>query len=208
MGFRVRKNRQKLLFECYKPPLNSGVKFAESLGNMGNEIYQETEKEYYNVAVVAGMAFDGGRITVEVGEVDATGINRREMYIDARDLQQEENETTDEYKERLMQRGKRRLAEQVKISTTQFEISSEEVKLGDKVKATLSYFNTTVETRITSVKYKSVENQFMKTIGIGQTIFSKRSCLSDYHISFEWYRIRRARCGDISLLKRERSFLG
>ena len=176
MGFRLRKSGEKLLFELYKPPLNRAVRFAENLGNMGNETYQESEKEFYNVAVVAGALDDNNvRITATAGDVESTGASRREMYVDARDIQPEEGETSEHYTNRLIQRGKKKLAEQIRVDNSGFVLSSTDVKLGDKVKIKSSYAETAEEKRITSITYKSSRNEMTRTAEVGQSLFSRRS---------------------------------
>jgi hypothetical protein len=174
MGFRLRKSGKKLLFENYKPDLNRSVRFSAKLGNMGDERYSETEKEYKNVAIVAGAVIDGERVTVVVGNTAAVGVARREMYIDARDIQPEEGETREDYEARLSRRGENKLAQRVKIVNTSFTVLAEDVKLGDKVLLNPTYTNETLEARVVSMTYKSQNNRMQKTISIGQPIPTNR----------------------------------
>ena len=46
--------------------------------------------DYANVAVVQGAGEGENRATVTVGLTDATGADRRELYVDARDVQPDE----------------------------------------------------------------------------------------------------------------------
>ena len=62
------------------------------------------------MAVVQGAGEGANRATVTVGLTDATGADRRELYVDARDVQpdEEKGETTTSTEptcERLMARG-------------------------------------------------------------------------------------------------------
>lgn len=170
MGFRFRKSGKSLLFETYKPDLNRNVRYSVKLGNMGDERYSESEKEFKNVAIVAGAVIDNERVMVVVGDTSAVGASRREMYVDARDIQPEEGETREEYEQRLIRRGKKKLAEKIKIVNTSFSILTEDVKLGDKVLLNPTYTDETLEARVTMITYKVQNNMMQKNISIGQPI--------------------------------------
>lgn len=174
IGFRFRKLNKNLLFECYKPDINQGVRFSAKLGNMGDERYLESEKDYKNVAIVAGAVIDGERVTVVVGDTTAAGASRREMYVDARDIQPEEGETREEYEARLVRRGEKKLSERLKIVNSNFSILTEDVSLGDLVLLNPTYTNETLQARVTSITYKSQNNTMQKTIEIGQPIPTNR----------------------------------
>jgi hypothetical protein len=137
---------------------------------MGDERYSESEKDYKNVAVVAGALIDGERVTVVAGDTAAVGVSRREMYVDARDIQPEEGETREEYEARLIRRGEKKLSERIKIVNTNFSILKEDVSLGDLVLLTPTYKDETLQARVTSITYKSQNNTMQKIIGIGQPI--------------------------------------
>ena len=174
MGFRFRKSGKSLLFETYKPDLNRNVRYSAKLGNMGDERYSESEKDFKNVAIVAGAAIDGERVTVAAGDTTATGAARREMYVDARDVQPEEGETREEYEQRLVRRGEKKLAEKIKIVNTSISILTEDVKLGDKVLLNPTYTDETLEARVTMITYKVQNNMMQKNISIGQPIPTNR----------------------------------
>jgi hypothetical protein len=174
IGFRIKKLNKNLLFECYKPGLNQNVRFAAKLGNMGDERYSESDKDYKNVAIVAGALIDGQRATVVVGDTAAVGTARREMYVDARDIQPEEGETREEYEQRLVRRGEKKLSEKIKIVNSNFSILTEDVSLGDLVLLNPTYTNETLQARVTSITYKSQNNNMQKIISIGQPIPTNR----------------------------------
>ena len=60
---------------------------------------------------VQGAGEGDERATVWVGDVNATGSDRREMYVDARDVQPEDGETStsQSYLEKLADRGGEKL---------------------------------------------------------------------------------------------------
>lgn len=170
IGFRISKRGRALKFECFKPSLNPGVRFSAPLGNMGGEKYIEGEADFANVAIVAGAGEGGERVTVTVGDLTSTGAARREIYIDARDLQPEDGETSSEYKARLTRRGESKLVEYAKIESTSFTVVDDDVALGDLVRITPTYINTVLQARVTSVTIKSQNNTITKTVGIGTPV--------------------------------------
>lgn len=174
MGYRIIKSGRKLLFECYKPPLNTGLKFSARLGNIGNEQYAESENDYANVAIVAGAGEGAARVTVIAGDTSLTGVARREIYVDARSEQPEEGESDSEYRARLVRYGEKRLAELYRIKNITFAISDDRVKLGDLVPVTSSLTGETYTARITALSIKSQKNTIKRTISVGTPIPLKR----------------------------------
>lgn len=118
---------------------NTPVIFSQSLNNVIKGEYTYNDSDYRGVALVVGEAVDNDsedlegskRRTLEVGDTESIGYYRRELYIDARDLQSEyseEVEVTDtngdkytehadktlsdeEYMANLEQRGNEKLSE-------------------------------------------------------------------------------------------------
>lgn len=174
-GFYIRKDGKELLFECYMPELNPNLKFSEQHGNLADIILALSDTKDYNVCVVAGMATETERITVTVGDVDSTGYKRREIYVDARDVQQEESETMEHYVERLRQRGISKLAEMVSVETIEFCIEDDRARLGDLVSVKVPEFGLQLITRIVTEKYKSQGNRTIRTISVGTPLSVLRS---------------------------------
>lgn len=65
--------------------------------------------EHANIAYVAGEGEGADRIWIKVALAD--GLADSEMFVDARDLQRNENESLDSYKKRLEARGQEKLKE-------------------------------------------------------------------------------------------------
>lgn len=174
IGFRAQKSGDNIVFSLYKPGLNENIKFAQKFGNIGNEKYTASDVEFYNVAFVAGMANeDGSRVSVWAGNTDLKGMERRELYVDARDLQQEENENINTYKQRLVARGEKRLLEQLQSETIGFEVS-ENVNLGDIINVYLDRIGLSVQARITTVSYAVQNNKMKRSIDVGIPIKIRR----------------------------------
>lgn len=178
-GFRLRydKAAKKLLFEVYKPQANQNLVFATKFGNLANIIYSATDNQYKNVAIVAGQGEGEERTAVTVGQTELTGSKRREMYIDARQLQIEQDETEEQYVERLRNHGLARLAEQTFIENIGAEINSADFgkrfKLGDVVTCILDDLKVKLTTRITGFTMVSQNNQTTITLQFGTPIIRR-----------------------------------
>lgn len=178
-GFILRFDRtnKKLLFEVYKPVKNENLVFATKFGNLAEITYSETDNQFKNVAVVAGAGEGDARITVTVGDLTATGAARREMYVDARNVQLEENETEEDYRKRLENEGLEKLAAQIKIENLSAEINSddfgERYNLGDVVTCILDDLGVKLETRIIGFSYTSQNNQTVTELEFGKPIIRR-----------------------------------
>jgi hypothetical protein len=143
-GFRFVHNKQakKLLFHVYEGQERRGIRFSEQFGNLYNLTRISSEAKWKNVAFVGGAGEGSDRVFVVVGETDAADENRREMYVDARDIQPFEGQSDEEYRELLRARGREKLAETKKSLEIEFDISSNDFGktffLGDMVTAILS----------------------------------------------------------------------
>ena len=95
------------------------VYFASDLDDILESGYSHNKADFRNVAYVAGEDSGANREVVEVGT--STGLDRREVFVDARDLQSEKDEggtiPADEYTAMLQERGKASLEEYKDIQT-------------------------------------------------------------------------------------------
>ena len=119
-GLRVRLDvpGKRWIFECYDG-LDKTVTqhdrpyvlFSDEFQNITGAEYTLNATGYANYAYIAGQGEGAARVIVEVDQTG--GAPRRELWVDARDLQQdtEHSETLDAYKARLQQRGLEKLAE-------------------------------------------------------------------------------------------------
>lgn len=97
VGFKVRLENNRFIFSLYKGKDrsyeqldNPYVIFSPNFENLVSSKYYETDKEEKNVALIAGedSKLGDGRRTYTIG--DSSGLDRREMFVDARDIQSEE----------------------------------------------------------------------------------------------------------------------
>lgn len=174
-GFKVVKNGKNLVFKCFKPSVNNNVKYATSLRNVSNLEYFKSDNDYYNVAIVAGAGEGSNRVTVTAMIGNPTGTDRRELYVDARNEQPEENETTNAYKQRLAQLGLQKLTETLKVETLHFLVKeNDDVKLGDIINVTLDEFDISIQARVVEEQILNENNTTVRTISVGTPINIRR----------------------------------
>lgn len=98
---------------------NSWALFSNQFANIRDIVYERNESDFANFAYVAGEGEGTSRIVVEVDVRETENEERREIYVDARDLQKvymDENEkehqySDEEYTAVLRQRGLEKLEE-------------------------------------------------------------------------------------------------
>lgn len=147
---------------------NEPVVFSTELEDILSSSYYSNDEDKKTMAMVQGEDKSENRKTVFVGETSGKGFNRRELYVDARDLQSELYEdgnkielTESQYLSTLIQRGSEKLAEHITIEIfeaqirqfgdIQYEFGKDYVK-GDKVTVIDEQLGVSVSARITQVE--------------------------------------------------------
>lgn len=142
----------------YDQVKNPPVVFSPSFDNLLSSKYVEITSTLKNVALVAGEGEGAARRTSVIGT--ATGLDRRELFVDARDI----SSTTDdvpvpdaEYIKQLNQRGSENLAENISTKTFEGEVDNnkmytfgEEFFLGDVVQI-INEFGLEVKAEVSEV---------------------------------------------------------
>ena len=117
----------------YDQSKNAYVEFSPSFDNILNSNYLESKKSYKSIAFVAGEGEGSARKTISVGDSTLTGMERRELFVDARDISSNVSETnsagesvsktltTTEYNALLTTRGEEKLAENVTVCSFEGE---------------------------------------------------------------------------------------
>lgn len=103
------------------------VVFSAALNTIKKYDVIKDKSSYRNLAVVAG-AGEGSARVFEVVDISASGEQKRHLWVDARDLQQEEDEAITDYRLKLRQRGLEKLAETVEIDNVEIEIEDDEAQ--------------------------------------------------------------------------------
>lgn len=95
VGFSLKRNpvTGKFVFSLYqgvdrsyRQNANKYVVFSPEFDNLISTDYTENKSKYCNVTLVAGEGEGPDRVTLEVGDTTSSGLNRRELFTDARDL--------------------------------------------------------------------------------------------------------------------------
>lgn len=112
-GFRFRPDfvNKKIIFELYRGKDHTAgqsdrerVVFSDAYGNLSKAEYSENDQTYKTVCYVGGQGEGTDRTYVTAGDDTLTGLERREVFLSATDIQQGDL-TADQYKAALMQRG-------------------------------------------------------------------------------------------------------
>ena len=119
IGFKFRPDftAKKIYFETFKGVDRSRqqnerafVEFSNKFNNLNSLEHRTNNQLLKNVAYVGGEGEGEERVYVEVGETTSSGLDRRELFVDARDLQSQ-NVSAADYKEVLKTRGREKMAE-------------------------------------------------------------------------------------------------
>lgn len=139
LGYRVKidPRTNKLMFDVYKGVDRTiyqtsviPVEFSSDLDDILESEHYLSNSDYKNYALVAGEGEGNARMMIITGDFVSTGFARRELYVDARDLQSETkdengNDTTlsiSDYMMVLGQRGNERLAQASVVETVEASI--------------------------------------------------------------------------------------
>ncbi|RKJ40211.1 hypothetical protein D7X94_08680 [Acutalibacter sp. 1XD8-33] len=173
------------------------VLFSTELDDVLEAEYSCSSAGYRNVALVAGEGEGPDRIYLTAAEPggEAAGFSRRELWVDARDLQRgeegsEDRLTPEEYAEVLLTRGGEKLAENPLAESFQATVRTvdptyrlgRDFLLGDRITVEDRRLGIRADAVATAVRYgisREGESQEL-TLGYGQpTIYEKLSRKAD-----------------------------
>ena len=144
-GWKVTLNSKKqFVFSLYSGNSKS-VTFSPDFDNLISSNYQSDMSNYANVALVAGEGEGTARKRTVIGT--ASGLDRHEMFVDARDLSTNEGEISEsEYIEVLNRRGLEKLNEALPVEAFDSEVDpnvtykyKEDYDIGDVVTVVNEY---------------------------------------------------------------------
>ena len=162
-GIKLDYKNKKFIFEVlegrnlsYDQVNYSPVIFSKKYDNVIRRNYIESDIGYKNTGYVAGQGEGAERELVIVNDIN-TGFDRREIFIDARDIEEGENSS-------LEDRGKVKLSENEQIKTFECEVNSNTYRkdwdLGDIVTITDADLDVVVDYRISEIKETYEDNSF------------------------------------------------
>ena len=181
LGFRIvlagKNDQKKLRFEVYRPTADPNNRYSSRWGTLRDASWAFGDSDYCNVAVVQGAGEGTARATVTVGLTDAAGAERREMYVDARDLQpdEESGETTAStaYLERLMARGLNKLLEQTRTGSIEVELEDNALEPGDVAVCSLPELGFKATVRVANIITQSQMDGTTRTVRLGTPVWKK-----------------------------------
>nr|WP_309101687.1 siphovirus ReqiPepy6 Gp37-like family protein [Fredinandcohnia onubensis] len=164
---------QKLVFEVYEPRnLTTSqnelppVIFSVDFDNVKSQVFTDSAIDYKNTAYVGGQGEGIERSFVELG--NASGLDRHETFIDARDVEDDSQLTT---------RGQQKLQEMQKLTSFETEILSygpfiyeQDWDLGDIVTIQDTKLGITLDTPIPEVKEIYEPSGFRLDATFGNTV--------------------------------------
>lgn len=169
LGYRCRLDaaNKKLIFEVYEgldrtqgQSINQRAIFSKRFENVLSQSYTDSLNNYRNTVLVGGMGIGAARKLVTI--TSTTGLQRFELWDDAKDLTNVVNEVTltdPEYTATLLDRGNSKLAETKEIQTFDSVVNlnsnlvyKESFDLGDMVCCTSKDWGLTINSRITEIK--------------------------------------------------------
>ncbi len=166
--------------------VNTPVVLSSELSDVLASNYASDSTDYYTTAQVAGAGEGATRKTITVGD-EFTGLERREMSVDARDLQDtKDNNGTEEatpipeaeYNEMMIERGKSKLADQKRVESFNFQMRMQGARayeygkdwfLGDRVTVQDMDLQIQVSTDITEIERTWDEDGYSITATMGNS---------------------------------------
>lgn len=178
MTYRKTSRSTYILFKVYVKGKNDLVRFSDDLGNLIIQSYEQSVEDSYNVAYVAGEG-EGSERVVEIVDLSNGGI-RRELYVDARDLQSttegEDGEeitiSPAEYKRQLRERGLEALAESGPLNVFTTEPNTRDTlfrlgidyDIGDVIPCQSVVFNVEKDFRIEGLNIIYEKNELIELV--------------------------------------------
>lgn len=179
LGIRMLLDTQqkKLIFDIYNGVERTNAIYNDVWGNLLSAKLTQSDVQYKNVAYVAGQGRDLERVIVHVGDLTTRDFDRFELYVDARDLQQNETEDINAYKNRLIARGLDKLNDNLKIFNVNLTIPATDLNtkfnLGDFIRVNIDRYNVKLAIRIQGYTLTQVKNIQKLTLSLGVPILRR-----------------------------------
>lgn len=121
-GFKTTVSGGNIVFSCYEGSMVE-VTFSKEFDNIITSNYYRKTENYKNVALIAGEGEGTARRRTSVNNDTESGLSRREIYVDARDISSNEGEIEDEeYLYLLATRGAETLKENTIVTGFESEV--------------------------------------------------------------------------------------
>ena len=168
IGFRIRPDftNKYLTFETFEgldrtflQSERPRVVFSDAYSNISEAKYTDNDQTYANFAYVGGTGEGSSRTIVTTGDATAAGLDLREIFVDAKDLQKQDGMTDQNYASILTQRGEEKLAERRRaesfecktLANSNFRYRTD-YDLGDVVVVRKEFWDVSSNLRITELQ--------------------------------------------------------
>lgn len=181
LGFRVvlmgKNSAKKLMFEVFRPTAGPNNRFSPKWGSLREASWAFGDGSYANVALVLGAGEGEERAMVWVGDTGAEGAERREMIVDARDIQPDEDsgETvkSDSYLKKLADRGASKLLEQLRTGSIEMTLDADGLEPGDVCFCSLPDLGYKATVRVADIIIQSQTDGTTRTARLGTPVWHK-----------------------------------
>lgn len=123
-GWKITLEDGIFYFDLYRGKIENIV-FSPSYDNLSNSTYKVDSSSFVNVALVGGEGEGKDRKLKSVGT--ATGLERKEVFVDAKNQSTNEEITEEEYYQSLAEQGKEKLAENNVVSSFEGAVNWEDI---------------------------------------------------------------------------------
>ena len=170
VGFRAIRGPGNILVEFYKPEPDPNLVLSEKFGSLILKSLTLSTGNLKNYAIVLGQGEEENRVRVDA---DLTGgTDRRELIVDARDLQMEDGEAEDSYRQRLRARGIEQLLSRTRTWECAFVPIARDFgtryDLGDILTVPLPEYGMRLQARVARFTQKAQNNKTDTTIEVGE----------------------------------------
>jgi hypothetical protein len=179
LGFRVvlmgKNSAKKLMFEVWRPTADPNNRFSPRWGSLREAAWAFGDGSYANVALVLGAGEGSSRAMVWAGDTEAEGAERREMIVDARDIQPEDGETntSDSYLKKLADRGASKLLEQLRTGSIEMTLDADGLEPGDVCCCFLPDLGYKATVRVADIIIQSQTDGTTRTARLGTPVWHK-----------------------------------
>lgn len=163
---------------------SADVNLSTDLGFLTDSDYTCDDSNYCNTALIAGEGEGADRVKVSIIPQGAVQKNRRELYVDARDLQKTSEESQepvpdDVYSEALVQRGYKKLLDHpiyesyecsLQLTGEEGYIFEKDYFLGDTITLTDSVLNVQLEATVKEHQISEDEDGRTDTLVFGLAV--------------------------------------
>jgi hypothetical protein len=170
-----------LIFTVYQAGSSSAV-FAKEYENIISQTFTHDVTDAADTAYVAGEGEGSDRQIVEID--GASGVERREIYVDARDMQSEDFQNN--YTEALTFRGQTKLAEHEAIQSCDAEVNTRsnliykvDYDIGQTVTIHARNWGVSITTRITEINEQYDETGLSLDVTFGYPVLSINEVLKE-----------------------------